>query len=191
MYEYMVFLMSSLLQGVISKYGLDNLAVGGKVYIKIQKGMYGLPQADILANKLLQRRLTQDGYQPTNHTHGLWTHDTRPITLSLLVNDFGIQYMGTEHAEHLKASIEKHYQVSCDWTGSAYRGLKLDRDYKHKFVDLSMLGYIKAALHKIQHPTPTRPANAPHTWNPPVYGAKTQYIEVQEDIPLLPQKYAT
>jgi hypothetical protein len=51
-----------------------------------------------------------------------------------------------------------------------------------------MPGYIKSALHKFQHPTPTRPENAPHTWIPPVYGAKTQYIEEQKDSPLLPQK---
>jgi hypothetical protein len=31
----------------------------------------------------------------------------------------------------------------------------------------------------------------PHMWNPPVYGAKPQYIEAQEDIPLLPQKDVT
>jgi hypothetical protein len=29
------------------------LAVDGKVYIEIQKGMYGLPQAGIVANELL------------------------------------------------------------------------------------------------------------------------------------------
>jgi hypothetical protein len=44
-YEYMVVLMVS---------GLDELAVDGKIYIEIQKGMYGLPQAGILANELLQ-----------------------------------------------------------------------------------------------------------------------------------------
>jgi hypothetical protein len=53
-YEYMVVLMTSLLQEVIDKYGLNDLAVDGKLYIEIQKGIYGLPQADILANKLLQ-----------------------------------------------------------------------------------------------------------------------------------------
>jgi hypothetical protein len=139
--------------------------------------MYGLPQAGILANELLQRRLAQDGYRPTSHTHGFLTHDTRPITFSLVVDDFGIKYVGQEHADHLKASIEKHYQISCDWTGSAYCGLQLDWDYKNRFVDLSMPGYIKAALHKFQHPPPTRPENSPHTWSLPVYGAKTQYIE--------------
>jgi endonuclease I len=89
-----------------------------------------------------------------------------------VVENFGIKYVGREHAYHLKASIEKHYLISCDWTGSAYCGLKLDWDYKKKIVDLSIPGYIKAALHKFQHPTPTLPENAPQTWNPPVYGAK-------------------
>jgi hypothetical protein len=52
-YEYMVVLMASLPQEVINEYGINDLAVDGKVYIEIQKGMYGLPQAGILANELL------------------------------------------------------------------------------------------------------------------------------------------
>jgi hypothetical protein len=128
-YKYMVVLIASLPQELINKYGLDELAVDGKIYIEIQKGMYGLPRAGILANKLLQHRLAQDGYRPTNHTHGLWTQNTRPITFSLVVDDFGIKYVGKEHAEHLKASIAKHYQISHDWTGSTYCGVKLDWDY--------------------------------------------------------------
>jgi hypothetical protein len=82
-----------------------------------------------------------------------------------------------EHTEHFKASIENYYQISCDLTDSAYYGLELDWDYKNRYVDLSMLGYIKEALHTFQYTPPTCPENAPHTWSPPVYGAKTQYIE--------------
>jgi hypothetical protein len=63
--------MTSLPREVINEYGLNNLAVDGKVYIEIQKGMYGLPHAVILVNELLQLRLAQDGYRPTNHIHGL------------------------------------------------------------------------------------------------------------------------
>jgi hypothetical protein len=119
--------------------------------------MYGLPQAGILENELLQPRLTQDGYRPPIHPHGLWIHDTRPITFSLVVGDFGTKYVRQEHAEHLKASIKKHYQISCDWTASAYCGIQLDWDYKYRCVDLPMPGCIKAAPHKFQHPPPTRP----------------------------------
>jgi hypothetical protein len=184
-------MMASLPIEVIDEYGLDDLAVDGKVYIKTQKGMYGLPQAGILANEFLQRRLAQGGYRPTNHTHGLWTHDTRPITFLLVVDDFGIKYVGQEQADHLKAGIEKHYQISCDWTGSAYCGLQLDWDYKNRCVDLSTPGYIKAALHRLQHTSPACIENAPHTWSPPIYGAKTQYIDEQKDSPLLLQKDIT
>jgi hypothetical protein len=103
----MVINLSSLPQETIDKYNLLNLAQDGKVYIEIQKGMYGLPQAGILANELLQRNLAMDGYRPTQHTHGLWTHDTRLISFSLVVDDFGVKYVGREHAEHLMACIKK------------------------------------------------------------------------------------
>jgi hypothetical protein len=139
--------------------------------------MYGLPQAGILANELLQRNLAKDGYRPTQHTHGLWKHDTSPVSFSLVVDDFGVKYVGREHTEHLMEWIKKNYNISSDWKGSAYCGLTLEWDYKNRTVDLSMPGYIKAALHKYQHASPARPEHAPHTWNPPVCGAKTQYVE--------------
>jgi hypothetical protein len=161
---------------------LIELSQDGKVYIEIQKGVYGLPQAGILANELLQRNLAKDGYRPTQHTHGLWTHDTRPISFSLVVDDFRVKYVGREHAEHLMACIKKNYNISSDWNGRAYW------DYKNRTVDLSMPGYIKAALHKYQHAAPARPERAPHTWNPPIYGAKTQYVEDKTTSPALSDK---
>jgi hypothetical protein len=89
------------------------------------------------------------------------------------------------------ASIKNKYDISSDWKGGAYCGLKLDLDYINCTVDLSMPGYIKAALHKYQHPAPTRPEHAPHQWNPPVYGAKTQYVEDTQDGPALSPKDVT
>jgi hypothetical protein len=53
----MVINLASLLQETIEKYDLKELAQDRKVYIEIQKGMYGLPQAGILANELLHRNL--------------------------------------------------------------------------------------------------------------------------------------
>jgi hypothetical protein len=52
-----------------------------------------------------------------------------------------------------------------------------------------MPGYIKAALHKYQHPAPTHPEHAPHQCNPPVYCAKTVFVEDKKDIPALSPKY--
>jgi hypothetical protein len=83
----MVINLPSLPQETIEKYDLIKLAQGRNVYIEIQKGMYGLPQAGILTNELLQRNFAKDGYRTTQHIHGLWKHDTRPILFSLVVDD--------------------------------------------------------------------------------------------------------
>jgi hypothetical protein len=92
--------------------------------------------------------ITLDGYRPTEHTHGLWKHETCTVWFLLVVDDFDIKYIGRDNAEHLMASIKKNYDISSDWTGGAYCGLKLDWEYINGTVDLSIPGYIKASLHK-------------------------------------------
>jgi hypothetical protein len=54
---------------IIVAYNLRELAKpNGWVYIEIRKGMYGLPQAGILANQLLEKRLAAKGYYQFQHT---------------------------------------------------------------------------------------------------------------------------
>ena len=66
----------------------------GFIYMCIQKGMYGLMAAGILANKLLKSRLAKKGYFELPHTPGLWKHVSRPISFTLVVDDFGIKHEG-------------------------------------------------------------------------------------------------
>jgi hypothetical protein len=155
----------------------------GQVYIEVQKGMYGLPQAEILANQLLARRLAIHGYHQTKFTPGLWRHVNRPIQFTLVVDYFGVQYVGAEHAQHLIAALETDYIVSTDWTGSLYCVITLNWDYANKHVDLSMPGYIKDALHKFQYPVPKRPQYAPHNWTFPAYGQRIQYAPLPDAAP--------
>ena len=65
-----------------------------KIYVEIRKGMYGLPQAGILANKLLQKNLKPHGYSPCKYNPGLWKHEWRPISFVLVVDDYGVKYVG-------------------------------------------------------------------------------------------------
>jgi hypothetical protein len=51
-----------------------------------------------------------------------------------------------------------------------------------------MPGYIKVTLHKYQSPAPACPEHAPHTWNPPIYGAKTQFVNEITTSPTLSDK---
>jgi hypothetical protein len=114
---------------IITQYALLPLVSGGNIYIDVQKGMYGLPQAGILANLLLAKRLAPHGYRQTKSTPGLWAHDTLPVTFSLVVDDVGVKYEGLANAHHLIDALEQHYTVSKDWTGSRYCGITLHWNY--------------------------------------------------------------
>jgi hypothetical protein len=97
--EFMRMKLSDLPKDFVKLYNLTNIAdSNGVVYVKIQKGMYGLPQAGILANKLLEQRLNEHGYRQSPTTPGLWKHDVRPISFTLCVDDFGVKYVGRKHA---------------------------------------------------------------------------------------------
>ena len=161
-YEYMRLRVDLIPEEIIIQYNLRPLVHNGYIYIEIRKGMYGLPQAGILANKLLIKRLAEEGYSPCEHTPGLWKHATRPIKFSLVVDDFGVQYTGKEHADHLINAIKKNYEMSVDWQGRLYCGVSLKWDYQQRTVDLSMPGYVKATLHKFQHVAQERNTDAPH-----------------------------
>jgi hypothetical protein len=39
------------------------------------------------------------------HTAGLWLHKMRPISFTLIVDDFAVKYMGKQHAEHLQNAL--------------------------------------------------------------------------------------
>jgi hypothetical protein len=70
--EYMRMKVSDLSPNFIKSYNLDNQANNdGTIYVKIQKGMYGLLQAGILAQNLLEKQLNQHGYQQSKVTPGL------------------------------------------------------------------------------------------------------------------------
>jgi hypothetical protein len=62
----------------------------------------GLPQAGLLANKFLKKHLNKHGYRQSKLIPGLWKHETIPIQFTLVVDDFGVKYVGEEHAQHLK-----------------------------------------------------------------------------------------
>ncbi len=154
-YEYMAIPLADIPNTIIEQYNLLEIAHNGNVYVKICKGMYGLPQAGRIANDQLIPILAKAGYHQKEHTPGLSVHEWQPISFSLVVDDFGIKYVGKEHAKHLIQTLETHYTISQDWEGKTYLGLTLEWDYKNKTVDLSMPGYIEKALQCFQHSAPT------------------------------------
>ncbi len=88
---------------------LDIATPDGYVYCKICQGMYGLPQAGIIAQELMAKRLKEHGYNQSKTTPGLWTHEWCLITITLIVNNFGVKYIEEEHAQHLIQTVLKYY----------------------------------------------------------------------------------
>jgi hypothetical protein len=50
--------------------------------------VWDLPQAGILANKLLKKRLLPHRYYKCTNTPGLWKHSTRPIAFTPVVDNY-------------------------------------------------------------------------------------------------------
>jgi hypothetical protein len=183
-FENMKMLLSRFPEEIVQKNNLNVLAVDGWVYIEIRKGMYGLKQARLLANQLLQTRLAPFEYYPARHTPGLWLHKTRPTSFTLVVDDFAVKYVDKQHAEHFWNALLRTYELATYWTATVYSGMTLKWDYKKRTCDISMPGYVSNVLNKFHHDAPTHPQHTPYRYVTPIYGAKTQYATKDGTPPL-------
>jgi len=183
--EFLKLRLANFPEDVIEHYNLrEKVDAKGYVYVKCVRGMYGLPHAGIIAQELLTKRLEEHGYYQSDHTPGFWKHKWRPICFSLVVDDFGVKYVGEEHAHHLINVLKEHYEVATDWEGKKYNGITLDWDYDRREVHLSMPGYCKEALIRFNH-TLQKINHQPYKHNEPKYGAKIQYAEQPDASPKL------
>eukprot|EP00804_Cyclotella_cryptica_P009897 CCRYP_014166-RA/>CCRYP_014166-RA protein AED:0.44 eAED:0.44 QI:0/-1/0/1/-1/1/1/0/170 len=151
----------------------------------MRKGIYGLPQSGILAQKLLAERLAKKGYYQCECTPGLWRHKWRPIMFTLIVDDFGVKYIGEHHAHHLRDTIKEFYDLTENWKGDLYAGINLAWNYSNRTCRLSMEDYIDAVLTKYIHQRPKRPVLSPYKAAPIIYGAKIQYTDEADTSPAL------
>jgi hypothetical protein len=133
---------------------MDLATPDGYFYCEIQKEMYGLPQAGNIAPQLLEKQLQQYGYYQSATTPGLWKHDTQLISFTLVIDSFGVKYVGKKNAQHLLDTVQQFYKCSCNWDGERYWVLTIKWDYNRQKVHLSMPNYINKALVWFQHTPP-------------------------------------
>ena len=70
--EYLRVKLTDIPAEIITEYKLrDKVNKNGFVFIEVTKGMYGLPQAGLLANLLLEKRLNKQGYFQSKLVPGL------------------------------------------------------------------------------------------------------------------------
>jgi hypothetical protein len=101
-FKYMRLKLNDIPEKIIIEYKLHEIATeDGYFYFKIQKEMYGLPQAGIIAQDFCQACLVIVGYHQSKIIPSLWTHKTRKTFFTLVVDDFAIKYTSMEDAQHL------------------------------------------------------------------------------------------
>ena len=94
---------------------------------------------------------------------------------TLVVDDFGIKYVGEENAKHLINALCNNYTIETDWTGSLYCGINLTWNYDKKYVDIAMPNYVLKQLTKYNY-TPKRPQHCPYSPAPMKYGNAAQEV---------------
>ena len=155
--EYMRIKISDIPEEIIEQYNLRELVEDdGHVYCEITKGMYGLPQAGIIAQDLLAERLAKHGYHQSKIIPGLWTHETKPTTFTLVVDDFAIKILNDEDEEHIISVLRKDYIITVDREATKYIGLTINWDYENRKVHMHMPGYLSRAMTRFKHKIPTK-----------------------------------
>jgi hypothetical protein len=164
---------------------MEKHSLNGYIHLEMRQAVWGLPQAGILANKRLQRKLAPFGYFESTNTPGLWYHESCPITFTLVVDDFGVKYENKDNVDHLIASIKKDYMLTKDWMGNLYCGIQLDWDYAGRTVDISMPGYIKKKLQEYGHIIPRKIQGCPYSPEPKQNWDRSPSIFPQDNMPKL------
>ncbi len=142
-YEYMKIPLNIFPEWIISQYDSTKHALNGLIYLEMRRAVWGIPQAGILANKLLWKRQLPHGYYECANIPSLWKHKMQSIPFTLVLDNFGVKNVGIEHADHLIWCIKQKYDHTKDLAGNLYCGIKLSWDYGAQTLNISMPGYIQ------------------------------------------------
>jgi hypothetical protein len=184
--EYMRLKITDIPEEIIEQYKLKLSATPDRyVYCEITQGMYGLPQAGIIAQELLEKRLAEYGYYQSKIINGLWKHKTRPICFCLIIDDFAVKYVNREDANHLINAIRKYYPMTVDEKATKYIGLTIEWEYKKQKAHIHMPGYLQKAFTRFKHKMPVKIQNSLHPHVIPQYGAKMQHAKEDNESPPL------
>jgi hypothetical protein len=181
--EYMWLSRAQVPDDIQEQYKESIIWVGDKTMVRITKGIYGLPQAGRLAFEKLSRLLKRHGYIACPNTPCLFQNATNGVAFTLVVDDFAIKYTDKASVEHLFAAIREEYRLEVDWSGSKYIGMSVDYNRKARWLDISMPGYVGAALKRFGVITSPKPTHGPMHFNPVIYGKQQQLVE-HDDSPL-------
>ena len=173
--EYMRIKLDHIPPEVIEAHDMARFERNGAVVVAVHKGIYGLPQAGILAQDRLVKHLAEHGYMQAPNTPCLFRHQTNSVAFTLVVDDFGIKYTHKADADHLLATLRKLYEMTEDRTTTQkYVGITIAHDRKAATITLSMPGYVEKALKRFGQ-AKRLGAKSPMIYTPIIRGPEGQF----------------
>ena len=90
--QYVRFKLWQIPKSIQDKYNLEKFVdKTGYVYARINRALYGLKESGRIANEDIVDHLALHGYSESDITVGLFKHESRNISFTLVVDDFGIK----------------------------------------------------------------------------------------------------
>ena len=132
--EYMRIPWKLIPDDIRAQYNLYDKVHNDHIYVKINKGMYGLKQAAILAYEQLVEHLDNYGYEPVIGTSCIFCHRTRRTVFCLCVDNFGVKYFSKDNLDHLLNALQAKYTVTTDMKGEHFCGLTFKWNYEEGYV---------------------------------------------------------
>ena len=96
---------------IVTQYNIHDYFHNGKIFFKVTKGIYGLPQAGRLENDRLQKYLKKHGYTQNTLIPDLLTHETNNVEVLLWVDEFLVKYTIDEEAHHFLTALLDFYTI--------------------------------------------------------------------------------
>ena len=118
---------------------------------------------------------------------GLWRHKWCPVMFFLIVDNFGIKYVGDSHLNHLHTVLTDHYTITQELDGKFFAGVDLNwnysKDHAQRTCCLSIDGYTDNLILTFGHKAPSKPQISPHRHREFVYGPKQQLVSEEDTSP--------
>ena len=175
--EYTSFPISWIPRSNRSEFNVANLPDDATLFYRIDKALYGMPQAGMIAQRELTRHLAQHGYVMSPNTPCHYTHISSGVSFVLWVDDFLIKYKTANRSslDHLLTTLRLKYQIDLDPTGSSYIGLTIQRHPDR--LTISMPGYVQRMAQELNLTLRPNPPKSPIL--PPSTGRYTSHPQLE------------
>jgi hypothetical protein len=169
--EYLSFPITWIPQEHREEFGVANFPETATLLYQVDKALYGMPQASMIAHREITSLLALHGYHLSKTTPCLYTHVTNGVSFVLWVDDFLIKYKTRDQAsiDHLLATLRLKYDITVDLHGSSYVGMTIHRNRRLSTLDISMPHYISNMAKELNLTL------RPHPPKSPIISATTTY----------------